>query len=343
MPRFRLLILLAVAVPLCACAGEPLPSEPAIRDGEPLITIGDDTLGLSEIGYLLGGAVDEYTLFRDIESDMIDWQGQIEGLPVRRFFLDRVLEMAISAHVTSIKAAELGFYLSEEEEDIINWEIAMEVDYFPGGREAFFDYYGSEEAYRFYSYVIPVLREKMLQELFGQGGPYQPDDAALWRYYQNNYISAVFIFLTGTDVFGEPLNDAEWELQKSVAGALRRRAVSGEDFFQMVSIYDQSYYMMLYPEGMPVPLGMFGEIFDETLAALSVGEISEVVADEDGFYIICRLAEDADWFEDNKDYVWYYSAYEAFVKKIDEWSRELTITVSDAFWTLDLIELTAVG
>jgi hypothetical protein len=342
MRGFKTLILCAALAALCACAGTPSPSGPPNGVTGPLIVIEGEELVLSEIAYLLVSAMDDYALFRDIEPDMIDWDGQIEGVPARRFFLDRAVEKAVSAHVTGAKAAELGFALTEEEEDAIDFEIAMEIDFW-GGRETFTDIVGDEEVYRFYVYVIPTLREKMLEDLFGQGGPYQPDDAALLRYYQNNYTSAAYIFLSGTDAYGEPLMGAEWDLQKSVAEALWRRAAAGEDFFDMVSVYDQSYFMMINPEGMAVPLGMFGEAFDEALAALKVGEISGVTVTDDGFYIILRLPEDLEWFEENKDNIWYYSAYEAFTEKIEEWSGGLEIIISEAFWNVDPLDLVAVG
>jgi hypothetical protein len=333
----KMLTLCAALAALCACADAPSPPDEPGVEAKDLIVIGETVLGRSEISYLFGSAVDEYALYRDIEPDMIEWNGQTDGLPVRRYFLDRVLEMAITAHVTALKAAELGYALTEEEEDAIDWEIAMELDG-QNGR--------NEEIYRFYSYTVPTLREKMLEDLFGGGGPYELDESVLWRYFQVNYISAAYIFLTGTNNYGEPMDEAEWTLQKSVAEALRRSALGAagvDGFFELVRTHDQSYYMMLYPEGMPVPRGLFGDDFDAALSALEVGGISDVVVTDDGFYIILRLPEDLEWYESNKEYIWYYCAHEAFLEKTAEWGREMEITVSDAFWELDPLEVLAVG
>ena len=345
MRGLKMLILCAAMAALCACAGGPPPSETPDAPEEDFVVIEDLALDLTEIRYLLITVIDDYALFRDIEPHMILWDGQIAGIPARRYFLDRALEMAVAAYVTQIKAAELGYALTEEEEDAIDWEIAMEIDA-RGGREALFDSPREEEVYRFYSYTVPALREKMLDDLFGHDGPYQLNGAALWQYYRDNYISAAYIFLSGTDPYGEPLGADDLQIQRSVADALRRAAAAAEDyegFFELVREHDQSYYMMIYPTGMPVPHGMFGEAFDAALSALETGMVSDVVAADDGFYIILRLPEDVEWFEDNREYIWYYCAYEAFFDKIEEWGRELSIAVGEGFWNLDVLEVTAAG
>jgi hypothetical protein len=205
---------------------------------------------------------------------------------------------------------------------------------------------GDEDVYRFYTYTIPVLREKMLESLFGPGGPYEPDNTALWFYFKDNYTSAAYIFLSGTDTFGEPLDDDEWTVMQSVANALWRQAVEAdgkEGFLELMREHDQSYYMMVYPEGMAVPRGLLGELFDEALRALPVGGISNVVVTEDGFYIILRLADDLSWFEEHKEEIWYFSAQELFAGKLEEWGRGLEILVIDAFWELDPLEIAAQG
>ena len=340
----KILLLCAVsAALLCACADTPPPADVSSGGEEaPLLSVGGTALGWGEVAYLMGNAADEYLLYRDI-----DWDGMIGEVPARRYFLDRTLELAVSAHTVGIKAAEMGYELTDEEEGAIDWEIAMEADY-RGGREAFLEELRAagmtEELYRFYSCTVPALSDKMLSDLFGPDGPYAPDDRALLAYYRSNYICASYLFLSGTDAYGETLTGEQLETQRSVAQALRRRAVGGdEDFFEMVAEYGQEYLMSLSPEGLPIPLGLFGTDFDAALSALGENEFSEVVATGEGFYIILRLPEDPDWFEENKEAIWDSCAFEAFSEKVAEWGRGLDVAVSDDFYRLDPLEMIAAG
>ncbi|MDR0324537.1 MAG: hypothetical protein LBI19_00395 [Oscillospiraceae bacterium] len=342
MRGMRAFLLCAVlAALLSACTSVPPPSSPSGGDA-PLVLIAGEELSRGEIVYLTSVAVEEYLLFREI-----DWEGHIEGIEVRRHFLDKALELAVSACVIRIKAAELGYALTDEEEGAIDWELAMESEY-REGREAFLEELAAigltEELYRFYNYAVPMLQEKMLDGLYGPGKPHEPDDGAMRAYYSRNYISASYIYLSATDEYGEPLTGTERETQKSVAEALRRRAISGdEDFTGMVGIYGQDYMMSLSPEGMPIPLGLFGASFDTALSALAVNDISEVVSTDDGFYVILRLPEDWEWFEENIEDILYYCGSDAFSEKIREWGVELGVAVDEAFYRLDPQEMIAAG
>jgi hypothetical protein len=342
MPKLLMLILCVTLAVLSGCTGVSPTDTPADAEIGPLIIIGGIELGMDEISYLMSSAVDEYALMRNLEYGMIDWNGQIGGQPARQFFLRRVVELAVNAYIIEKKAAELGVELTDEEEESIDFEIAMEIDIL-GGREAFLNSIGIEEVYRYYGYVIPYLSEKLLWELFGDGGVYELDDAALLRYFQNNYTTAIYIFLSGTGSYGDVMDEGELAMQRSVADALWRIAAGGADFYEMVREHDQSYYMMIYPEGMPVPRGMLGDAFDDALSALEVGGLSGVVVTEDGFYIIKRLPQDLEWFENHIGDIWYYGAHDALADKTEEWGEGLDVIIKDAFWAVDPLSLIAVG
>ncbi|MCL1806299.1 MAG: peptidylprolyl isomerase [Oscillospiraceae bacterium] len=344
MRGFKALALCAVlAAFACACSGveaPPTPPASGANDGGWILIDGKE-LSRGEVVYLMTSAVDEYAQYHDV-----DWNAPIGGVPARRYFLEHALELAVTAYVTDSKAKEFGHGLTAEEEDLITWEITWEKDNY-GGQEAFLQALGeyglTEELYRFYSYTVPFLREKMLGILFGEEGQYHVSYDDLTDYYKRNYISASYIFLPGTDDEGEPLTGDEFTTQERVAEALRRQAVTGENFFEMVKEHGWDYYMTINPEGMPIPMGMIGAAFDAALSSLKVEEISDVVITNDGFYIILRLPEDMDWFSENMEGIWYACAHEAFSKMVAEWGKELDITVNDAFWDLDPHELTAAG
>jgi hypothetical protein len=330
MRRLKGLILLAAVMAFTyACSGsEPELSPPPERNGGPLLTIGGTELGYAEVNLLIHSAVDDYMI-----DYSIDWDGSIGGLSTRRFFLRTALDNAVATYAIQLKADELNYVLTDEETDEIDFYIALGID----------EVGDNEEFYRFFRYTVPFLSEKMQDSLYGEGGKYEPDDRELRQYFESSHITACYIFLSATDAYGEPLSGEDLDTQRSVAAALRQQAAGGADFFEMIRVYDQSLHMMIYPEGMPVRLGTFGAAFDEALSALAVGEISDVVVTDAGFFIILRLPEDMGWFDENRESILHFYGFEMFSKMVEEWGKELDVVVSEAFWSLDPLEMVAVG
>ncbi len=324
---------LTLVLALVACSSPPEPETDA------LVTIGGTELGGGELRYLITTVAGEY-------PEEIDWDGTLNELPARRYFLEEALSMAVSSHVTAAKADELGFTLTDEEQGEIDWEIALEAEY-RGGREAFAAWLSESELtealYRFYSYEIPFLQEKMIIGLFGDGCEYEPGEQAERDYYENNYLTVSYIYISGTDDYGEALIGKELQTQRSIADALRRQATGGEDFTQMVETHGQDYLMSLSPGGRTISHGELANEAETALANLVEGEISEVVAADGGFYIMKRLPIDWNWFTQNREDVWYLCAEDAFYTLLSEWSGTVDTEVNDAYYELDPLEWLAVG
>jgi hypothetical protein len=348
--KLWLLCFMVIAL-LCGCGSSDIGG--TLPEGV-LFSIGGTELGQGDIAYLLDWVVEDYSRYHDI-----DWQGTINGVSANRYFLEQVRDIVLESHITGIKAAEFGFFLDEDEEEYIEFAFAQNKDY-EGGAEAFsvmLDSFGiSGEMYRFYTWTVSYLREKMIHGLFGDGGRYLPGEEELRRHYLSHYRNVSFIFLDGTDGSGNFLDGEDYDILKSYVDALRLEAsaaVAGAGgandmphyapFFEMVEIHGVNYFMSVSPEGMPIPFGRKSEEFDRALRGLSEGEVSEVIEDRDGFYIILRLPADNEWFELNSDSVWYSFTETAYAGKIAEWARELSVVVSDSFWEIDVLGMVGVG
>lgn len=320
---------------LCACTSAPEPS--ASPEAKSLISIGETELTSGELRYLITTSA---------SMGEIDWNGMVDGISARRYVLQEALSMAVSSHVTKSKAGELGFILTDEEEGEIDWDITLEAEY-RGGREAFTAWLAesemTEELYRFYSYEVPFLQQKMIDGLFGPGHLHEPGEEKERAFFSENYLTVSYIFISATDDHGEPLTGDRFLTQKSVADALRRQAVAGEDFAGLVETHGHDYMMSLSPEGRTVPPGELNIAAETALVALPEGGISEVIEADGGFYILKRLPDDWEWFDLNREDVRYLCAEDSFYKMLAEWSAAADIHVSDAYYELDPLEWIAVG
>lgn len=322
---------------LCGCAAVPAPS--ASPETPSLVNIGGIELTPGEMRYLVAEAA-------GMGSEEIDWDGTVDGVPARRFILDEALSMAVSSYTTGVKAAELGFSLTDEEKSEIEWEITLYAEY-KGGREAFLAWLSdsglTEERYRFYNYEAPLYQKKMIEGLYGPGGIYEPGEQTERTFFSEHYLSASYIYILGVDDHGEPLTGELYQTQKNIADALRRQAVAGEDFTELVETHGQDYLMSLSPEGRTVPRGELSEAAESALTALAEGGISETVEADGGFYILKRLPIDWEWFEKNREDVWYICAEDAYYRQLAEWSAAVETRVSDEYYRLDPQEWIAVG
>ncbi|MDR1691884.1 MAG: peptidyl-prolyl cis-trans isomerase [Oscillospiraceae bacterium] len=328
MSRRLIALTVVLAVFLSACSAAPTPSPSAVVSSDVLATVGGIPLSAGELRYLTTVAV-------GMGIEVIDWDGMINGVPARRYILEEALSLATASYVTGMKAKELGFSLTDEEQGEIDWDIALEADYL-GGREAFLEWLDSsgitEELYRFYSYEVPFLQQKMITGLFGTGSQHEPSEAQERDYYKNNYLTVSYIFISATDDYGEPLFGDSYNTQRSIADALRRQAVGGSDFAELVETHGQDYLMSLSPAGRTLPRGELNDAAEAAVNALRDGEISETVEADGGFFVLKKLPADWTWFEQNREDVWYLCAEEAFHKMLAEWCADVETTVSGTYY-----------
>ena len=331
----RRIIILVLALVLFGGCSKPAP--PSLVPENPLVLINGEAVPDSEVFLALRLTIESFGTFG---SEFIDWDGEIDGEPSRGYIRRQALDRVAECRAISAGADKLGCSLTAGELAEIDEFLAQEAE-FSGGVDAFAklinERYGPLEQYRFYMHEIPYLVDKLSAKLFSEGGPYEPSARDLEEYYSKNFTNCAYILLSALDDDGYPLEGAELETMRSVAEALRKQALEGAPFFELVAEHGQDYLMTIYPEGHPVPSGIHGAAFDAALSGLPVNGISDVILSDDSFYVIKRLPEQLGYLEDEDN---YYEVLDAYITDkrqeiIDGWSAELTVVPSQAFNELD--------
>ncbi len=132
-------------------------------------------------------------------------------------------------------------------------------------------------------------------------------------------------FITGDDH-----TDAE---AKAIAESVREKALAGEDFDTLVSKYGEELYMVKNTDGYYVCSGMWEDVNWNAVAALEIGEVSEVVESMSGYSVFLRCEKDASYIEKNYEALknnYYDAQFSAILtKKSGELSLQYTEKYSD--------------
>ncbi len=325
---------LLLIVPLAGGCSGPLSPSPS----GPLVTVDGEAVPDAEVRLALRLAIEDAEAYG---SYVIDWDGQIDGVPSREYIRAQALELIAEFHAIAANAERLECNLTDGENSDIDARVEQEAD-FAGGKDLFLEQvaeqYGGMELYRFYMHEVPYLYDKLSTALFAEGGPYEPSREDVESYYRENYTNCAYILLSALNDDGYPLEGAELETLRGVAEALRRQAVDGADFLELVARHGQDYIMSAHPEGLPIERGVHGEEFDEALAALPEGLISEVVYTGDALYVIKRLPDNAGYLDDNYEELLGSYVFSKLQELIEEWQGELAVTPSAAYRELDPLQ-----
>ncbi len=103
------------------------------------------------------------------------------------------------------------------------------------------------------------------------------DDPAVLAYYEENYLSAKHILISGTE-----------EASKKKADEVYKKAKNTKDFDALVKEYGEDPGMQTNPDGYVFTSGEMVPTFEEGAKALEPGEISKPILSEYGYHIIKR-------------------------------------------------------
>ena len=132
-------------------------------------------------------------------------------------------------------------------------------------------------------------------------------------------------------------NSKSYSENKELISEAYDRLNSGEDFMTLAAEYGED--TALTDNGFYIPVGYMGDEYDDAAFNLSVGEYSNIIEDDSGFYIIKRLELNTVYilmnFDALKD---RYQSY-AFLDIIDSMQKELEFKPSEYFAGLDILEI----
>ena len=158
----------------------------------------------------------------------------------------------------------------------------------------------------------------------------EPDDEEIYDIIESEFIRTQHIYIAKD-------NGNSYDENRALISEIYDKLKSGSDFLSLVEQYtsDGSFD----ENGFYIPMGYMSETYDAAAFALSVGEFTEIIEDEAGFYIIKRFELDPVYllmnFNDLKD---RYQSY-AFLSIINETQKELEFKPSEYLESLNILEI----
>ncbi|MCL2031642.1 MAG: peptidylprolyl isomerase [Oscillospiraceae bacterium] len=293
----------------------------------PAAFIGGERVTRDEARFVMHLTEERYALYAGDEADR-------DGSVLR----EMTLRALTTARVLKDKTALYDCPLTADDEAWLALVMAEEESA-AGGAAAFEarleSLGGTRELYRLHQYEVLLMEINLTDRLFGPGGPYEPDSAALEAFVETATARCAYVYLSLTGGDGLRLTGEDRDRLLSVAEAIRRQAErEPEAFPELVAAHGQDYGMSLNPEGMTIPTDYHGDVFRAALEALAPGGLSPVVETRDGLYVIARLEPDPDYLQNYRAEA--EDACRQFTRAalMEQWREEIGAETFKAFETL---------
>ncbi len=144
-------------------------------------------------------------------------------------------------------------------------------------------------------------------------------------------------FLRTQHIYVSKDNGKTEEENKETLDTVMSELLEGKDFFEVAKIYNED--TALTSDGVYITKGYMSECYEEAAYKLTIDEYSDVVEDEDGFYIIKRLKQDPLYvmihFDELSDRYQHYT----FIAMIDEYAGGLEFVPNDYMRSLKLFDI----
>lgn len=222
-------------------------------------------------------------------------------------------------------ADEYGVSVSKKQEEEIHDYIASIKDGY-NDDEAFYkelsNNFMSEQVMfdiQYYSVLEANLRAELTSE---QAGVIDFSDKALEAALESEFMAAVNILIF-------PETERDGLKGKALADSIYQKIVDGGDIYALAEEYsDDGFYGDRY-----FAPNTTHEYFESKVAALEIGEMSEVYESELGFNITKRVALDRDYIEEYYEELRDELAYSRYLDIMDGTAEKQTVTYSEGFDT----------
>lgn len=248
---------------------------------------------------------DEY--FYWIYSEYVQTIGEmsldtmLNGVMTASEYLKQDVEsMCVQYHVLYQKASELGISLTSDDEEVLDQQLQSDIETLvgeDGTEQELYDYlktiYVTPEIYDFVNRMM-VLYPRMFIDLYGATGEKMNDDEVLSFANEHGFMTAKHILFKNTDDEGNALSDEQMAAKREEADKLvsELRAVPESErealFDEMMNEYSEDPGLANYPNGYCFEPGVVVQEFEDGVAALNVGEVSDVVESSSGYHILLR-------------------------------------------------------
>ena len=168
-----------------------------------------------------------------------------------------------------------------------------------------------------YSTELQLLKNELMYVYIDDISAIENDDEKIYDLIKDEFICVRHVFIPHAD------EDAEKTIQE-----VSRRASEGENISALIEEYGKDGDMSA--EGLAIPEGYMTDEYEKIAFALDIGEISDVVEDDLGYYVIQRLDLSPATIMLKFDYLKeLYQAY-AFYAILDEKQATLTFVPNEA-------------
>ena len=211
---------------------------------------------------------------------------------------EKTLSLLRNKYAVTLFCREEGIELTSDERDEIEDEIEATAELY-GGSESFLkSLHASYMSMQYYREMLEFTarRDALMTRLFGEGGKWSWSSEEFYSYYGSHYLAMQALKLSyrsGETQENHPLTE---EAFSPILAELE----AGADFWTLIETYGEDDEMEGYPDGYYVTEGEAEGVLYEAGSALSIGEISGIVAGVDGLYLIRRVALKKERMDENR-------------------------------------------
>lgn len=230
-------------------------------------------------------------------------------------------------------AAKQGILLSEVDQDEVESNINSSIEE-AGGRvefkQALADAYMTQRLFKIMA--EHELLEKMLNEkIFINDGEFSFTEDEMQDIVNSEYVCIRYLQLD-KDTNGTTTN-------KDRAYELLQRIKNGENFGELVNEYGRDSTMRNNPDGRYFTRGMVDTKIEEASYALKIGETSDVVEGENGYFIIKRQPINKEFVNKNIDNIIYHHQEKLFSEKLTAIVDTFEIAYGDVYEDISVFSM----
>lgn len=182
-----------------------------------------------------------------------------------------------------------------------------------------------------YQLESDYLQMQLYSALFEEGGKYAVSNEKFVEIVQNDYARVRYLAIN--------YDDTNYAQKREHAENLAQMATD-ENFVELVNQYSEEKGMVENPDGLYLRAGMTTDtVFESACFALAENEISGLIETDRAFYVIKRLAPEAEYIEQNIEEMIsdYYGSI--FSKLLLDAAKDYTVEYAEIFdeisvWTM---------
>ena len=264
-----------------------------------------------------------------------DWNVEQNGRPLRNFLRDSALSYICNNRAIETQARALGVKLSMQSAQEIDEQRAQNMRIYGGVseyRRIVNRMYLSEGVFDYVTQMDYLSRE-LFAHLYGAQGEQCSDQCVSAYVQQQDFMAVRYIFLANPKgARGGAVKQQRQTLEKLLA-QLKVSARPRELFGKLLTQYNQDDAMNGYPDGRLISTSAKSEAFVKAYRQLKYYQYSEIVADDQGLYLIMRMPILPGMNADAAGHsLRYWAAYQYLFKtQVSQWCAALPMEYLTAY------------